>query len=107
MHSILHIYSISFINKTSDLFNIKKITCYFYFIGIYIFNLLFGDTSSFDEKMKTDGIITNSLYYNLLNIDSHFIITLNNSCDRYEELINEIDKNLKNKKTFFIIKQHQ
>ena len=70
----------------------RKLSIYMYII----FNLLFGDTSSFDEKMKASGIITNSLYYNLLNIDSHFIITLNNSCDKYEELINEIDKKLKN-----------
>ena len=61
-----------------------------------IFNLLFGDTSDFDEVMKSSGIITNTLYYNLLNIDSHFIITLNNSCEKYEELIKEINKRLDN-----------
>ena len=50
------------------------------------------DTSLFDEKTKKDGIITSSLYVNTLNIDTHFIISLINSCDKYEELIkrNEI-----------------
>ena len=77
-----------------DKFNIdtRKLSIYMFII----FNLLFGDTSDFDEDMKTKGIITNTLYYNLLNIDSHFIITLTNSSDKYEELINEIDKRLEN-----------
>ena len=70
----------------------RKLSIYMFII----FNLLFGDTSDFDEEMKSSQIITNSLYYNLLNIDSHFIITLNNSGDKYEELIKEIDKKLEN-----------
>ena len=70
----------------------RKLSIYMYII----FNLLFGDTSGFDEEMKSRGIITNSLYYNLLNIDSHFIITLSNSLDKYDELIKEIDNKLKN-----------
>jgi len=57
---------------------------------------LFGDTSDFDEEMKSKGIITNTLYYNLLNIDTHFIVTLTNSGDKYEELIKEIEKRFKN-----------
>lgn len=70
----------------------RKLSIYMFII----FNLLFGDTSDFDEEMKANGIITNTLYYNLLNIDSHFIITLNNSGDRYEELIKGIEKRLEN-----------
>ena len=70
----------------------RKLSIYMYII----FNLLFGDTSDFDEEMKIKGIITNTLYYNLLNIDSHFIITLNNSLYNYKELIAAIDKRLKN-----------
>lgn len=69
----------------------RKLSIYMYII----FNLLFGDTSDFDEKMKSRGIITNTLGYNLLNIDSHFVITLTNSLNKYEELITEIDKRLK------------
>jgi len=69
----------------------RKLSIYMFII----FNLLFGDTSDFDEEMKSRGIITNTLYYNLLNIDTHFIVTLTNSGDRYEELIEEIEKRLK------------
>ena len=58
--------------------------------------MLFGDTSLFDEKTKKDGIITSSLYVNTLNIDTHFIISLINSCDKYEELIKRIDNEFKN-----------
>ena len=68
-------------------------------LSIYLFilnNLLFGDTSLFDEKTKKDGIITSSLYVNTLNIDTHFIISLINSCDKYEELIKRIDNEFKN-----------
>ena len=71
--------------------DIRKLSIYMYII----FNLLFGDTSIFDENAKKDGIITNSLYYNILNIDSHFIISLINSTDKYEELIKMIDDKLK------------
>ena len=61
-----------------------------------LFNMLFGDTSSFDEECKKDGIITNTLYYNILNIDTHFIVSLINTGDKYEELIKRIDEKLKN-----------
>lgn len=70
----------------------RKLSIYMFII----FNLLFGDTSDFDEEMKSKGIITNTLYYNLLNIDTHFIITLTNSGDKYDELISEIERKLTN-----------
>ena len=68
----------------------RKLSIYMFII----FNLLFGDTSDFDEDMKSKGIITNTLYYNLLNIDTHFIITLTNSSDKYDELIDAIENRL-------------
>ena len=80
------------INVNKFNMNARKLSIYMFII----FNLLFGDTSDFDEEMKSRGIITNTLYYNLLNIDSHFIVTLNNSGDKYDDLIKEIDKKLKN-----------
>ena len=70
----------------------RKLSIYMYII----FNLLFGDTSSFDETAKKDGIITSSLFYNILNIDTHFIISLINSTDKYNELIERIDDRFKN-----------
>ena len=72
--------------------DVRKLSIYMFII----FNLLFGDTSSFDQDCKNKEIITNSLYYNVLNIDSHFIVSLINSTDKYEELIEEIDKRLAN-----------
>ena len=71
--------------------DIRKLSIYMYII----FNLLFGDTSSFDEEAKKDGIITNTIYYNILNIDSHFVISLINSTDKYKELEERIDKEFK------------
>ena len=59
-----------------------------------IFNLLFGDTSRFDEEAKKKGIITNTLYYNSLNIDTHFIVSLINTGECYEEVINMIESEL-------------
>lgn len=79
------------INSKKFNMNERKLSIYMF----VIFNLLFGDTSDFDEEMKSKGIITSTLYYNLLNIDSHFIVTLTNSGDKYEELIKEIDERLK------------
>ena len=69
----------------------RKLNVYLFII----FNLLFGDTSDFDEECKHAGIITNTLYYNILDIDTHFIVSLINSGDKYEELIKRIDKRLK------------
>lgn len=68
--------------------DIRKLSIYMFII----FNLLFGETSDFDEECKNDGIITNSLYYNILNIDTHFIVSLINSGEKYDELIKRIDK---------------
>ena len=80
------------INASKFDMDTRKLSIYMFII----FNLLFGDTSDFDEDMKTRGIITNTLYYNLLNIDTHFVVTLTNSGDKYEELIEEIEKRLTN-----------
>lgn len=72
--------------------DIRRLSIYMFLI----FNLLFGDTSDTDSELKEKGIITNSLYYNLLNIDTHFVISLINSTDKYEQLIEEIENKLKN-----------
>ena len=70
----------------------RKLSIYMFII----FNLLFGDTSQFDEDCKRDQIITSTVYYNILDIDSHFIVSLINTSDKYEELIKRIDKAFKN-----------
>ena len=68
----------------------RKLSIYMFIL----FNLLFGDTSLFDEEAKKDGIITSTIYYNILNIDSHFVISLMNTGDKYDELIKRIDERL-------------
>ena len=70
----------------------RKLSIYMFII----FNLLFGDTSEFDEECKKDGIITSTISYNMLNIDTHLIISLINTGDKYEELIKRIDEKFKN-----------
>ena len=46
--------------------------------------------------MKKEGVITNSLYTNILNCDTHTIISLINETNNYEELEKNIEKELKN-----------
>ena len=70
----------------------RKLSIYMF----VLFNMLFGDTSLFDEEAKNDGLITNTINYNSLNIDTHFVISLISTGDKYEELIKRIDKKLKN-----------
>ena len=82
-------YSIKIPIKEFDI-NPRKLSIYMFII----FNLLFGDTSLFDEECKRDGIITSTLFYNILDIDSHFIVSLINNGEKYEELIKRIDSEL-------------
>ena len=80
------------INPQSLNIDKRKLNIYLYIL----FNLLFSDVSKFDYDMKKAKIITSTLSYNLLDTDTHLLISLINETDKYEELIKEIDKNLKN-----------
>ena len=83
-------YNIKINNKKLKL-NQRKINLYLYII----FSILFGETSDFNEKEKEKGIITNSLNVNLLNSDSHVLISLINQTDKYKELLEDIKEYLK------------
>ena len=61
-----------------------------------IFSILFDDTSIFDEEAKKERIISNSLYINILNCDTHTLISLINETNNYKELLEKIEKNLQN-----------
>lgn len=61
-----------------------------------IFSILFDDTSLFDEEGKRENIITNSMYINILNCDSHLLISLINETNYYNKLIDKIEERLKN-----------
>ena len=49
-----------------------------------------------DEEAKREGIITNSVSLNLLNCDSHVLVSLINETNSYDELIDKIKKTLAN-----------
>lgn len=70
----------------------KKLNLYFYII----FTILFDDSSEFTESEKKKGTITNSVSVNLLNCDSHVLISLINQTDNYDELLNDFKEKLKN-----------
>lgn len=72
--------------------NKRKYSLYLYII----FSILFDDTSVFDEELKKDKIITNSLYLNMLNCDTHILISLINETNKYKELLDKIKDNLNN-----------
>ena len=75
-----------------DIDNIRKYNLYLF----TIFSILFDDSSLFDEEAKKDNIITNSIYINILNCDSHLLISLINETDSYDNLIKKIEDTLKN-----------
>lgn len=61
-----------------------------------IFSLLFDESSIFDEEAKEEKIITNTLYINILNCDTHALISLINETNCYDKLLEKIEKTLKN-----------
>ena len=61
-----------------------------------LFTLLFDESSSFDTKLKEEKIITNTTYINLLNVDTHILISLFNETKRYDEYFKEIENTLNN-----------
>ncbi len=70
----------------------RKLNLYLYII----FSILFDDSSLFNEKTKKDNIITNAIYTNILNCDSHILISLINETFKYNELLDMIKEELKN-----------
>lgn len=96
----------SIINSNTDIpkvaYNIKipfnkKIDKRKYSLYLYImFSCLFDDTSDFDEKLKNECIITNTVYFNLLNCDTHILVSLINETNKYKQLLKEIKENLDN-----------
>ena len=69
----------------------RKLNLYLYII----FSILFDDSSLFNEKAKEDNIITNAIYTNILNCDSHILISLINETFKYNELLDIIREELK------------
>ena len=61
-----------------------------------IFTTLFDETSLFDERLKEEKIINNTTFINLLNCDTHLLISLINETNKYQEFLDEVKKELLN-----------
>lgn len=70
----------------------RKLHLYLYIL----FTILFDETSEFDEILKKDGIINNTTYVNLINCDTHILISLMNETNKYDDYINKIKEKLNN-----------
>ena len=70
----------------------KKYNLYLFII----FNILFDDTSYFDEEAKNENLITNTLNIELLNCDTHMLVSLINETTNYDKLLEKIENTLKN-----------
>ncbi len=70
----------------------REIQIYLYIL----FNVLFDDSSITHEKLINDKIITNPISIEILNCDTHFIVSLYNETKEYKKLIEKIKDVLKN-----------
>lgn len=61
-----------------------------------LFTTLFDETSLFDERLKEEKIINNTTFINLLNCDTHLLISLINETNKYQEFLDEVKKELLN-----------
>ena len=70
----------------------RKLHLYLYIL----FTILFDETSEFDEELKKENIISNTTYVNLINCDTHILISLMNETNKYEEFIEKLKEKLNN-----------
>ncbi len=70
----------------------RKLHLYLYII----FTVLFDETSVFDERLKKEGIINNTTYVDLLNCNTHILISLISETKNYEAFLEEVKKTLEN-----------
>ena len=70
----------------------RKLHLYLYIL----FTILFDETSEFDEELKKENIISNTTYVNLINCDTHILISLMNETNKYEEFIEKVKEKLNN-----------
>ena len=70
----------------------RELSLYLYIL----FTSMFDETSSFDEELKKDNIISNTTYVSTLNTNTHMLISIINETDKYSEFINKVEDKLKN-----------
>ena len=76
--------------------NMDEITILNY-IGIYA-DIKIGSTSKVLEKLKENKTVTKDILYSTLKTDKHLVLIIEASTNRSEELLKEIDKEIRNKK---------
>lgn len=77
--------------------NLKDISKRKYNLYLFIiFSCLFDDTSLFDEEAKKDNVITNSTCLDIINCDTHTLVSLINETNLYERFIEKVKETLKN-----------
>ena len=59
-----------------------------------LFTSLFDETSTFDEMLKNDGIITTTTYINMLNCDTHMLLSIINETNKYEDFLEQVKERL-------------
>lgn len=70
----------------------RKLHLYTYIL----FTTLFDETSLFDEEIKKDGIINNTTYVSLLNVNTHLLISLINETNKYNDFLDRVKERLNN-----------
>lgn len=60
-----------------------------------LFNIKFGSTSEFSEKLKEEKLITGDMDISIVNTDKHVLVTLINESDNVDEVIKRIDDEIK------------
>ena len=60
-----------------------------------LFNIKFGSTSEFSEKLKEEKLITGDMDISIVNTDKHVLVTLINESDNVDEVIKRIDEEIK------------
>ena len=68
----------------------RELSLYLYIL----FTSMFDETSSFDEELKKDNIITNTTYVSTLNTNTHMLISIINETPKYKEFINQVENKL-------------
>ena len=68
----------------------RELSLYLYIL----FTSMFDETSSFDEELKKDKIITNTTYVSTLNAGTHMLISIINETNKYKEFIKRVEVKL-------------
>lgn len=69
----------------------RELSLYLYIL----FTSMFDETSSFDEELKKDKIISNTTYVSTLNTNTHMLISIINETNKDKEFIKRVEDKLK------------